>query len=455
MVFSELSFLYIFLPICLIIHLSLKNTAAKNAVLLVMSLLFYAWGEPVWVLLMAAVSMAAWGFGLWIEGSRRPKAAVTVSVLVTLLPLIFFKYRGFIAGNLGFGELWPKIALPIGISFYTFQIVSYLADVYWKKTPAQKNPFYFMLYVSLFPQLIAGPIVRYVDVAAQINRRSVTAEGFSCGVLRFVTGLGKKVILANTAGSVVSGVLSEPMSELGTAGAWGVMLCYAFQIYFDFSGYSDMAIGMGKMLGFDYGENFNYPYTAHSVTDFWRRWHISMSSFFRDYIYIPLGGNRRRQIFNMLVVWAATGLWHGAGWNYVCWGLYFFVLLVIEKYLLKNIKLPKAVGIPVTFVLVLFGWVFFYFENMGQGFEMLKIMFGLGGGSDAIALPQVVAALPVLIVCAVCSTPLLIKLKNKAFALAPPWAITVMESAYVLAMLFVCTSLVVSSTYNPFLYFRF
>lgn len=503
MVFSELTFLYIFLPVCLILHLSLRNTAAKNIVLLAMSLLFYAWGEPIYVLLMITTSLVCWGLGLVIDRQRanpavavpvaaglliisvlffifkspatpvyvpvtilvslvcwglgavinKRRPAVALSVAAALLPLIFFKYSGFLAGTVGLNFKGPS--LPIGISFYTFQIISYLIDVYRGDTKAQKNPAYFMMYVSLFPQLIAGPIVRYVDVEREIMGRRVNSADFSAGVVRFLTGLGKKVVLADTVGAVVNSVFGRPLNEISTLAAWGVMLCYTFQIYFDFSGYSDMAIGLGKMLGFKYNENFNHPYIATSVKDFWRRWHISMSTFFRDYIYIPMGGNRRHQLLNMFVVWAATGMWHGAGWNFILWGLYFFVLLTVEKYLMKKVKLPKVIAIPATFVLVILGWVFFYFEDLGQVFEMFKIMFGRGYGTDLMAGPQLLAILPTLVICAIGATPLPVAVKDKIFKAVPGWAQTALQVIYVAVMLVVCTALTVSGTYSAFLYFRF
>ena len=457
MVFSELTFIYIFLPICLILSLCLKNTAAKNAALLVMSLLFYAWGEPVYVLLMIGTSLVCWGLGLMIK-KYHSRVSLTISVVVALAPLIFFKYSGFITGIVGIKFGGPS--LPIGISFYTFQIISYLVDVYRGETEVQRNPFYFMLYVSLFPQLIAGPIVRYVDVEREIHNRTVTGEGFTQGVCRFLTGLGKKVILADTMGKVFTDILQDPISgdaisELSILGAWGVVLCFTFQIYFDFSGYSDMAIGLGKMLGFNYSENFNYPYIATSIKDFWRRWHISMSTFFRDYIYIPLGGNRQHQLLNMLVVWAATGLWHGAGWNFVCWGLYFFLLLTIEKAVTKKVRLPRIISLPLTFILVMLGWVFFKFENMGQAIQVLGLMSGIGGGSNALAGPLLTAAIPALILCSICATPLPMRIKDRMFEKATESEQTVYRAIYVILMLLVCTALIVSSTYSPFLYYRF
>ncbi len=477
MVFSEPSFLFIFLSVCLVLNILIKSVPAKNGVLLVMSLLFYAWGEPVYVLLMVGTSLVSWLLGMAVESfavnqKPRRRLVLAAAVVVDLLPLIFFKYSGFIAESIGavfdLDISFNGPELPIGISFYTFQIIAYIVDVYRGVTPAQRNPFYLMLYVSLFPQLIAGPIVRYADVAKEIDNRSVTAEGFTEGVCRFVTGLGKKVILADTIGRVFSSVLEQSgnvardVAELNAIGAWGIMICYAFQIYFDFSGYSDMAIGLGKMLGFNYNENFNYPYISTSIKEFWRRWHISMSSFFRDYIYIPLGGNRRHQVFNMLVVWAATGLWHGAGWNFVLWGLYFFLLLMLEKYLVAKIpesirsrRSYKAVSLPFTFALVVIGWVLFYFEDMGVGLKMLGRMFGAGNGGNIIAGPVLLSALPVISLCVICATPIPAKIKNALLRRCGPWTETVLRCVYVAVIFLICTALIIGGTYHPFMYFRY
>lgn len=459
MLFTEPSFLFIFLPVCLLLQFAIKNTAAKNILLLIMSLLFYAWGEPVYVLLMIAVSLISWGLCLRLCRAVNKKPLLAAALIAALLPLLFFKYGQMLLDIVnmvpGLYFTMPAVSLPIGISFYTFQIISYIVDVYRGDADVQKNPFYFMLYISLFPQLIAGPIVRYTEVEKQLNYREITAPMFSEGVYRFLIGLGKKVLLANTVGKTVTDILSVSVSELGMLGAWGAMLCYAFQIYFDFSGYSDMAIGLGKMLGFTYNENFNYPYIASSIKEFWRRWHISMNTFFRDYVYIPLGGNRRRQYFNMFVVWALTGLWHGAGLNFVLWGLYFFVLLSIEKLFMKKIAIPRGIAVPATFILVVIGWVFFYFEDMTECLTMLKIMFGGGAFTDPLSGQLLYASIPAILICAVFSTPLISKLKQRISSSIPEGLNICLASVFTAVMLLVCTAVIIGSSYNPFLYFKF
>lgn len=459
MLFTEPSFLFIFLPLCLVLQLIIKNTAARNIILLIMSLIFYAWGEPVYVLLMIADSLLCWAISALLRKTRFKRTVLFLNIAAALIPLLYFKYGAMLAELVslipGVELTMAELPLPIGISFYTFQIITYVVDVYRGQAMPQKNPLYFMLYITLFPQLIAGPIVRYSEVEKQLARRDITGRMFSDGVYRFLIGLGKKVILANTVGETVANIFSAPISEIGMLGVWGGMLCYAFQIYFDFSGYSDMAIGLGKMLGFTYNENFNYPYIAASIKDFWHRWHISMSTFFRDYVYIPLGGNRRRQIFNMLVVWALTGLWHGAGLNFILWGLYFFVLLLIQKLFMKNINVPKILAVPVTFVLVLIGWVFFYFEDMSACAAALKVMFGGGALTDTISSSLLYSAVPVIIICAVCSTPLLETLRKKAAAALPEAVRIGAGAAFTAAMLLICVSLIIGGSYNPFLYFKF
>ena len=459
MLFTEPLFLFMFLPICLISQLVVKNTTAKNILLLILSLVFYAWGEPVYVFLMIATTLVCWAESRAMDKSPRRRLWLALTVATALLPLIFFKYGQMLLDivNLIPGLDIPGhgLPLPIGISFYTFQVITYVVDLYRGETEAQKNPVNFMLYISLFPQLIAGPIVRYTEVEKQLGSRTINAPQFSEGVLRFVVGLGKKVLLANTVGKVVSDVLISPIDELSFVGAWGIMLCYTFQIYFDFSGYSDMAIGLGKMLGFTYNENFNYPYISGSIREFWRRWHISMNTFFRDYVYIPLGGNRRRQYLNMLIVWALTGLWHGAGLNFLLWGLYFFVLLSIGKLFVDKLTVPKALSVLVTFVLVIFGWVFFYFENMGDCLLMFKLMFGGGAFSDAFSGHLLRAAIPAIILCAIGSTPLPAKLAGRLRAALPEKAEVAVSCVFSVAMLLACIAVIIGGSYNPFLYFRF
>ena len=375
MVFSSLNFMYLFLPICLLLYFILHGIKARNYLLLVMSLLFYAWGEPKWIILMIVTTLIDYGAGLLVDqyrGQKLAKWALAGSVVITLSFLAVFKYLGFFNQNLNqiFGAELPTqiFNLPIGISFYTFQAITYVVDVYRGKAQVQRSYANLLLYVALFPQLIAGPIVRYTDIAAQLENREMTLPGFSKGITRFVTGLGKKVLLANIAGQVATSLIGGDLSKASVLGAWLGIFAYTFQIYFDFSGYSDMAIGLGHMFGFTYVENFNYPYISKSITEFWRRWHISLSTFFRDYVYIPLGGNRRHQLRNMFIVWALTGLWHGASWNFVLWGLYYFVFLAIEKLFLGKFleKLPAVVGHAYALFIIVVGWVFFYFDDVSR-----------------------------------------------------------------------------------------
>ncbi len=425
-----------------------------------MSLVFYAWGEPVYVFLMMGVSLISWALTRLMVSRNNSKSMLIVAVIASLIPLLFFKYGQMILDIVNLipyvNIQMPQVALPIGISFYTFQILTYVIDVYRGEADIQKNPLYFMLYISLFPQLIAGPIVRYTEIEKQLRERSMTAPMVCEGIYRFLIGLGKKVLLANVVGKMVTDIFSHPVQDIGTLGAWGAMLCYTFQIYFDFSGYSDMAIGLGKILGFTYNENFNYPYISCSIKEFWRRWHISMNTFFRDYVYIPLGGNRKRQFFNMFVVWALTGLWHGAGYNFVVWGLYFFVLLSLEKVIYKHISIPKIIAMPLTFVLVIIGWVFFYFENFKECLIVLRAMFGLSGNfSDPISANFLYTIIPMLIVCAFCATPLYSMIKDKVSAHLSENAKTCCMAVFTVAMFLACTACVISSSYNPFLYFKF
>ena len=460
MLFTEPVFMFIFLPLCLILQYLIKNIAIRNIILLAMSLVFYAWGEPVYVFLMIGVSLLGWTLTKIMHDKGNKKGLLAVAVVVSLLPLLFFKYGQMILDIVNLIPMvdlhMPELSLPIGISFYSFQILTYVIDVYRGQAKVQKNPLYFMLYISLFPQLIAGNKVRYTEVEKELQHREIKADMVTEGVYRFITGLGKKVLLANVVGKVVTDVFAGPVAEVGTVGVWGAMLCYTFQIYFDFSGYSDMAIGLGKMLGFTYGENFNYPYISTSIKEFWRRWHISMSSFFRDYIYIPLGGNRRRQIFNMFVVWATTGLWHGAGYNFVLWGLYYFVLLVIESAVLKKIKLPKIITLPVTFVLVIIGWVLFYFEDLGECLTALSVMFGFGASfSEPVSTAIVKSAIPALLVCAFSATPVFSNIVKKLGEKTPAVVRTAVLCVFTVAMFVLCTSFTISNTYNPFLYFKF
>ena len=458
MVFSSLYFI-------------LHGIKARNYLLLVMSLLFYAWGEPKWIILMIVTTLIDYGAGLLVDqyrGQKLAKWALAGSVVITLSFLAVFKYLGFFNQNLNqiFGAELPTqiFNLPIGISFYTFQAITYVVDVYRGKAQVQRSYANLLLYVALFPQLIAGPIVRYTDIAAQLENREMTLPGFSKGITRFVTGLGKKVLLANIAGQIATSLIGGDLSKASVLGAWLGIFAYTFQIYFDFSGYSDMAIGLGHMFGFTYVENFNYPYISKSITEFWRRWHISLSTFFRDYVYIPLGGNRRHQLRNMFIVWALTGLWHGASWNFVLWGLYYFVFLAIEKLFLGKFleKLPAVVGHAYALFIIVVGWVFFYFDDVSRLGQMLKLMFGFSGQAGVLPTDTVllknhlVFFLVAIIACIPVSKlvkALLIRFSRKG---------SVQESLagaagilYDVALLFFSTAALVGASYNPFLYFRF
>jgi len=390
LVFSSLFFLCVFLPVNIILYYAVNNNTYRNVILIVSSLVFYAWGEPVWISVLILSGFFNYFIGTSIEKNRengKGKGIVSLAIIANLFILGFFKYFGFFVENLntltGIDIPIIDIGLPIGISFYTFKSISYIVDVYRGEVKAEKSPFEFLLYVSLFHHLVAGPIVRYKDVEENIKKRAISFNAFNNGVERFIIGLGKKVIIANQANEFSKVFLDMNYSSLPVLGAWAGILLFAIEIYFDFSGYSDMAIGLGKMYGFHYKENFNYPYIAKSATEFWRRWHISLTSFFKDYVYIPLGGNRKFHIRNMLIVWLLTGLWHGASWNFVIWGLYFFVLLVIEKYLLFKIekKIPKIIWRLYFVVIILVGWVFFYHSSLSDAIQFLGIMFGAGASS--------------------------------------------------------------------------
>lgn len=400
MVFSNLFFIFEFLPAFIISYFIAyaidkrffaddsefgMKTVARNAVLVVFSLIFYAWGEPVYVLLMIISSFLNYLVGRAISSSEtRRKSMLVVGLIINILILGTFKYAGFFADSLssiGIPVPNPNISLPIGISFYTFQSISYIIDVYRNVAPAQKRYRDLLLYISMFPQLIAGPIVRYDIVAAEINSRRVTANDFVEGSFRFFIGLGKKVILANQLSEISTQFLGGNITDLSTTGSWVGISAFALQIFFDFSGYSDMAIGLGRCLGFHFSENFEHPYTSRTITEFWRKWHISLGSFFRDYVYIPLGGNRRHQAFNILVVWFLTGMWHGASWNFIIWGLYFGVIVMLEKYtILKVVKyIPRVFLHIYTIFLFIVGWGIFYFDDFGKMSQFFTTFFGGGG----------------------------------------------------------------------------
>ena len=467
MVFSSLSFLTLFLPLTLAAYY-ISPRRARNAVLFAVSLVFYAWGEPVYVLLMLFSALSDYAHGLLLEkwdgrpGLRR--AALVSSVCINLGLLGFFKYAGLAVSTLnsalGTSLPVPAVALPIGISFYTFQTMSYTIDVYRRKCPAQHNLLTFGCYVAMFPQLIAGPIVRYVTVADELHSRRESFDGFYEGVCRFLIGLAKKLVLANGAGALWEAVSAQAPAQLSALSAWLGILAFAFQIYFDFSGYSDMAIGLGRMFGFTFPENFRYPYLSRSVSEFWRRWHITLGDWFREYLYIPLGGNRvsvPRNLFNLAVVWLATGLWHGASWNFLLWGGYFGLLLILEKFVFGKLlqRLPAFFGWLYTALAVLLGWVLFAFEDAVAGLSYLSAMLGGGaGGADAFALRSLLDSAGLLLLCALGSTPLCAGALRQLKA-AHPRLHAVLTAALLAAGFALCLTYVVDAGYNPFLYFRF
>ncbi len=462
MVFSSITFLYYFLPLVLLSYFALHKKCG-NGVLFIFSLLFYAWGEPVYVFLMLFSTVFNYFAGLKIEKGTKKKTILVVSVVVNFLILLYFKYFGFIISIInsifGLKIAVKELALPVGISFYTFQAVSYLIDVYRNDAKAQKNFVNFACYITLFPQLIAGPIVRYNQIEEQLDFRRETTLKFGSGVSRFVAGLCKKVLIANNIGALWNSVSTLPLNELSTLNAWIGIVAFTLQIYFDFSGYSDMAIGLGKMLGFTFDENFNYPYISKSVSEFWRRWHISLGTWFKEYVYIPLGGSRvkkARMFFNLFIVWMLTGLWHGASYNFVLWGLYYAVLLIIEKtFLLKLLKkCPAIVEHIYTMLMVIFGWVLFASENLAYALSYFKTMFGFSqaGLCDSRFFYSLSSYVLVLVLAIAGCLPYPKRLfesakKNRRFKIAVP---------YILALGFViCTAYLVDSTFNPFLYFRF
>ena len=466
MVFSSLTFLFLFLPAVLAVYYAVPR-AGKNAVLFAFSLLFYAWGEPVYVGLMIFSTVLDYTCGKLVDkyrGTGKAKIGLLVSVFVNLGLLFFFKYTDFFIGIVGsvFGIAIAglELPLPIGISFYTFQTMSYTIDVYRGDAPVQTDILSFGTYVTLFPQLIAGPIVRYRDVAEQLDTRTHSWDAFGAGVRRFTVGLCKKVLLANNVGMLWETVSRDTVS-VGTAGAWLGILAFALQIYFDFSGYSDMAIGLGRMFGFSFPENFNYPYIADSATDFWRRWHISMGTWFRDYVYIPLGGNRRGtlvQLRNVFLVWLLTGFWHGAAWNFIAWGLWFAFWLLLEKtVLLKTLrKLPAFISHAYTLLVVLLGWVLFAHEDMAAGWQYFLALFGgIGTAATAKTGYLLMSYLPLLLICVAAATPLPRRLYRAAEARLAAVPLTVTECVGITAALIPVVSYLIGGSYNPFLYFRF
>ena len=468
MVFSSLIFLFVFLPFTLVIYY-LSPKSIRNLILLIVSLIFYAWGEPTYIVIMIFSTVFDYTNGILIGKFRDrkgiKKAVFLNSIIVNLGILGFFKYYGFLIENINhifnLSIVVKTLPLPVGISFYTFQTMSYVIDVYLDKVLIQKNIISFGAYVTMFPQLVAGPIVKYGDVVKELDNRKENLDKFGQGVELFIIGLGKKVLLANNIGILWTAVKATAITDLSVVTAWLGIIAFTFQIYFDFSGYSDMAIGLGKMLGFDFMKNFDYPYTSKSITEFWRRWHISLGSWFREYVYIPLGGNRvsKAKLFrNIFVVWFLTGLWHGASWNFITWGLYFGVFLIIEKFfLLKWLeKKPKIIGHVYTMVLVIISWVFFDVDTLSLAFKYIGVMFGIGsvGFIDNNAMYYLSTNIILLIILCIFSTPLPKRiLDNIRKRLNIVGAILVPQ--IYLAIMILATAYLVNSTYNPFLYFRF
>ena len=468
MLFSSIVFLFTFLPAVVILYYLLP-VRFRNVILLLASLVFYAWGEPVYLFLMLLSILFNYFSGLDIarnlQDKRAAKRSLVFNLIINLAVLGFFKYEGFVLDTLN-GILpvhisYHALPLPIGISFYTFQILSYIIDVYRGNVKVQTNLPNFALYVTMFPQLIAGPIVQYADVDEQLASREVSRTKFGEGSMYFIRGLAKKVLLANTSGMIFTEVSGLAKGNIAVMTAWLGAFAYMFQIYFDFSGYSDMAIGLGKMFGFEFNMSFNYPYVSKSITEFWRRWHISLSSWFRDYVYIPLGGNRVskiKHIRNLLIVWFLTGLWHGAAWNFVAWGLYYGVILIIEKYLLSPVldRLPDVVRHIYSIVLVVIGWVLFFSSSFGQAADYIRVMFGAGahGFADRESMYLLTSNLILWLILIFGSTPL-VHFRYEHMLRTKKWNTTIINSVVYVALFIVCIAYLVTETYNPFLYFRF
>lgn len=471
MVFANLFFLYIFLPVNLILYYATRSYAVRNFVLVAMSFLFYAWGEPVWVLLLLASGFMVWLCSLLVErfaGTHRGKAVLILAVTISLSLLGIFKYSGFLIENINavlpLSLPVPQFSLPIGISFYTFQMISYIVDVYRGDVKAQPSFLRFIMYVSMYFQLVAGPIVRYSDVAWEIGHRTANANDISHGITRFCIGLLKKVAVANVAGSLLVQYMDGDLTKVTVLGSWFGAVLFMLQIYYDFSGYSDMAIGLGLMFGFHFVENFNYPYIAKTATEFWRRWHISLSSFLRDYLYIPLGGNRSHAWRNLFVVWFATGLWHGASWNFILWGLFFGVLIALERLGLRNLleKLPGFISHFYLLFVVLISWVIFYFTDLSRAAQYLGIMFGLSGQplTNSQTLLALEGNLFWLILAVVFCLPLARIASQQitaAAAVSRPRQIIlgILVPVMNLEILLICTAMLSGQSYNPFLYYRF
>ena len=469
MVFSSLTFLFLFFPIVIGVYY-LCPRALRNLWLLAASLLFYAWGEPVYIRLMVASILFNYLCGLGVAAlQKREKKGIAKALLILCVvgnigALGVFKYADLLIGTIngiaGSHLALLELALPIGISFYTFQALSYVIDVYRGTVAAQKNPITFGTYIALFPQLIAGPIVQYKTVEEQLSCRRETAAQFAAGIGRFTVGLGKKVLIANQVGALWDTVSALPQAQLAAGTAWLGALAFTFQIYFDFSGYSDMAIGLGKMLGFEFLENFDYPYLSRSITEYWRRWHISLGTWFREYVYIPLGGNRHglsRQILNLIIVWGLTGLWHGASWNFLLWGLYYGVILIVEKvWLLRPLqKAPAAVQHLYSLLLIILGWIIFALTDFSAIGGYFAALFGAHGDLDSSTMYLLTSNLILLVIAGFASTRLPAKLAAGFVQRLTPAGQTAVKCIFYTGVLLMCIAFLVGDSYNPFLYFRF
>ena len=462
MIFSSIPFLYYFLP-CVLLAYYLMPKAGRNGVLLLFSLLFYAWGEPRYLVVMLAATVLGYGFGLAMERFPKAKKGLLIaSVASSLSFLLCFKYADFFLENLGALTGRPiallKLSLPVGISFYTFQILSYTIDVYRGQAAAQKNLIDLACYVTFFPQLIAGPIVRYTDIARQLRCRDYSLAQFREGTRRFLIGLGKKVLLANLLGEICAAW--RQTTDASVLFAWLYAVSFTLHIYFDFSGYSDMAIGLGRLFGFRFPENFQYPYISRSITEFWRRWHISLGTWFRDYVYIPLGGNRKgkpRQFLNIFIVWMLTGFWHGAAWNFLFWGLWFAVLLIIEKtFLLRHLEKSRVLGRFYVLLAVIFSFVLFDASGLSAALVCITQLLGLGG--LPLSSPQAVYLLgsnALLLTAAMVGATPAPKIAAQAIARRWPRVSALLEPVMLVLLLLLCTAFLVDGSYNPFLYFRF
>lgn len=475
MVFASLIFLFIFLPLNLILYYSTKNPKYRNWILIVFSLMFYGWGEPIWISLLILSSLFDWGNALFIQkhrGTKWAKIGVAVTVTFNLALLATFKYDVFLVNQvnslLGTDFSAPGYGLPIGISFYTFHTISYVVDVYRGDIKAQRNFPNFLMYVSLYSSLVAGPIIRYAHVEHEIKKRNENIRDFSIGLSRFCIGLFKKIIIANIAAEIVAKYMGDKshvitladIANLSSLEAWFGLLMFAVQIYFDFSAYSDMAIGLGRMFGFHFRENFNYPYISRSISEFWRRWHISLGSIFRDYVYIPLGGNKKRVYFNLFVVWFLTGMWHGASWNFIFWGLYFFIFIALEKAFLQKAldKAPAFISHIYALIIIIPGWVIFYFTDTNMLFAYVEKMFSFSGSTAGntevfnVMTTHLFWLIMVVVLCMPVYHSVMGWIEKKRSR------VNVYDTAVIgfnVLLLFLCVAQLVGKSYNPFIYFRF